>query len=836
MMELLTGDPVYCPDKSPPGLVDRVCKALEAGTLKGAVDRSAHWIKSSAKAYAKLARACCSASPDARPSLKEVANRVTEIQDIGRPHNREVPARAGAGAGASTGGSGATNSLLVELSDEAAGQDPATDSVAGQGVQLGYDSPSSNPFLHGGAVGGGDGAVMASPSHCPPPTYSELVIDPGGTQLGRVSGLLPGHEKGVEGVREGGGGTLTDPGMAGGGGMQPPGGVVGWAGAGAVAKGLDLLTGRDGSGASGVQNGEVSGAASTGQAGEFWGEVTGVFQKVADGATGAGGVDGVATAGGRGGQGDAVEGQMSAMRSDSPPLPPREELVSKTHRSSLADYAVGLPELLFAVKRGGVLSSNPRLMCLCHRGQPDSLPSLSSSLSSGGDTGARLRTRGAQAQGFVSVLDLWHRGRTVRYPAAAKTAAISPNRTETVIAVYGRGALQVFSLLKGSKIREQLVPSALCLWRWLSTTGLALVTAELVLYWNTAGRPTAGGVGKSGEVAGGGTAMEVTAGGGDPSQAATARLCCPTPAFKRRHTRAKPRPDGGPPPPQREYEYHASVDGKWGMLCVAVAPVAPAGRRDGLLGGGSNGSSGGVVGGGAAGEWGSCVRVDLYSFERRETFSFDALGAALVTMPGSSPPTNLLAMVVRNDMGLPELRVLDLDRSLAQAEGEEAMRALVEREEGWLLVTTHVIAEKDICPAEAHRVVESLPDSGEVAGVTGGGLGSAEGPVVSPLVFLRQWTANTNVLFTVGCHGLLLLLDVVTGAELGKMQPIPGRVVEVAVDPHMGDLVVVSAAGGGGVHRVTVNAAGLREQVELEHSDPELAARVSAPTGYQKAR
>lgn len=95
---------------------------------------------------------------------------------------------------------------------------------------------------------------------------------------------------------------------------------------------------------------------------------------------------------------------------------------------------------------------------------------------------------------------------------------------------------------------------------------------------------------------------------------------------------------------------------------------------------------------------------------------------------------------------------------------------------------------------------------------------------------------NTNVLFLVGCHGLLLLLDVLTGVELARVQACVPPVIEAEVDADVGDLVVVSTADGGGIHRLTVRAAALRESVEYDHNDPEMATRVSALTGYTSMR
>lgn len=334
-----------------------------------------------------------------------------------------------------------------------------------------------------------------------------------------------------------------------------------------------------------------------------------------------------------------------------------------------------------------------------------------------------------------------------------------------------------------------------------------------MFYWSVSENPAGGSPGNDG--AGG-----VQGGSGDVAtqeRDAAARLRRPRQAFARRRTLTAPERL------HRVYDYQASADGRWGMLLCAVVDADENEFESGGVGNGyRSNSSSGIEGGGGP------VKVDLYSFERAETFEFDALGAALMTMPSSNPPLNILALVVRGDEGAAELRVLDLDRSLAQAEGPEALHRLSTHGEGWLIATTHVIADEDLRGSSAYGVV----DGGE-----GGGGGRAAAPtMVSPPVFLRQWTENTNVLFLLGCHGLLLLLDVMTGAELARAQPCVPPVVEAEVDADVGDLVVVSTADGGGIHRLTVHAAALRESVEYDHKDPEMATRVSALTGYGGVR
>lgn len=124
--------------------------------------------------------------------------------------------------------------------------------------------------------------------------------------------------------------------------------------------------------------------------------------------------------------------------------------------------------MLRAAKGGGVLSSNPRLLCVCNEPTVGSSSSSSSSPEAGGADGSG-SGGGAGAQqesaGHVSVLDLWHRGRTVRYPVAADRAAMSPNQSESIVAVLGGGSLHVFSIPRRCRLQEQAVATDLCMWK-----------------------------------------------------------------------------------------------------------------------------------------------------------------------------------------------------------------------------------------------------------------------------------------------------------------------------------------------------------------------------------
>lgn len=354
------------------------------------------------------------------------------------------------------------------------------------------------------------------------------------------------------------------------------------------------------------------------------------------------------------------------------------------------------------------------------------------------------------------------------------------------------------------------------------------MTDSAVFYWSVSESPTGGNSpdrddsGRGGSTGGGsGSGLDRDLSGGDAQERdAAARWRRPRQAFARRRTLTRP------DTLHRVYDYQASADGRWGLLLCAVVNDDWGGGVGGGVGNGYGSHSSGIAGGGGP------VKVDLHSFERGTTFEFEVLGAALMTMPGSSPPLNLLGLVVRGEGGATELRVLDLDRSLTQAEEGEDLKRLAELGEGWLIATTHVIADEDLRGSSSCRVVNIEEDGEGEGGRERGG----EAPLVSPPVFLRQWTENTNVIFVVGCHGLLLVLDVVTGAELTRARACAPPLVEAEVDPDVGDLVVVSTADGGGVHRLGVRAAALRESVEYDHKDPEMATRVSALTGYGGVR
>lgn len=163
-----------------------------------------------------------------------------------------------------------------------------------------------------------------------------------------------------------------------------------------------------------------------------------------------------------------VGGVMSGLKIGSS----KNGAISCTRSTSLAEYGVRLPGVLQAARGGGVLSSNPRLLCVCCEDE-SSQAAAAGGIGAGAAAGAETSSTPppvdvAEGSGHVSVLDLWHRGRTVRYPVAADRAAMSPNQSESVIAVLGGGSLHVFSIPRRCRLQEQAVATDLCMWRWVA--------------------------------------------------------------------------------------------------------------------------------------------------------------------------------------------------------------------------------------------------------------------------------------------------------------------------------------------------------------------------------
>ncbi|KAG5176796.1 hypothetical protein JKP88DRAFT_265326 [Tribonema minus] len=297
-----------------------------------------------------------------------------------------------------------------------------------------------------------------------------------------------------------------------------------------------------------------------------------------------------------------------------------------------------------AHRRGGLLlASNPRLLCLCCREDP-----------SGGNGGAP----------GVAILDLWQQGRTVFFPTSTKplAAAISPFRGETYVCVQTGTALQVnaataaisalkevhslprqcviaelalddaalrdggallprvYSLPRQCVIAELALDDAalrdggaLLRWRWLGPGVLVLIAEQGVYYWPALAK---GAAAAAAPQRGFSRTTEVR-----PSAAAVT-------------SRSHRLSHGSPLLPlllqslglARVAGYDCSADGKWAVLSALHADGSGA------------------------------VALDVRCFPARATFAMPALGAALLVMPGSSPPVNLLALVVQNEMGQPELR------------------------------------------------------------------------------------------------------------------------------------------------------------------------------------
>lgn len=162
---------------------------------------------------------------------------------------------------------------------------------------------------------------------------------------------------------------------------------------------------------------------------------------------------------------------QKATRQRHPPLGPgsiRNDSISCTRSTSLSEYSVDLAGVLRAAMGGGVLSSNARLLCVCCAGPAPEMVNAEAGGVSNATTLKGCDSADACAQqdvGHVSVLDLWHRGRTVRYPTAADRAAMSPNQSESVIAVHGGGSLHVFSIPRRCRLQELAVATELCMWR-----------------------------------------------------------------------------------------------------------------------------------------------------------------------------------------------------------------------------------------------------------------------------------------------------------------------------------------------------------------------------------
>eukprot|EP00611_Tribonema_gayanum_P011984 TRINITY_DN2243_c1_g2_i4.p1 TRINITY_DN2243_c1_g2~~TRINITY_DN2243_c1_g2_i4.p1 ORF type:complete len:489 (-),score=199.12 TRINITY_DN2243_c1_g2_i4:1606-2943(-) len=360
----------------------------------------------------------------------------------------------------------------------------------------------------------------------------------------------------------------------------------------------------------------------------------------------------------------------------------------------------------------------------------------------------------------VAILDLWQQGRTVFFPTSTKplAAAISPFRGETYVCVQTGAALQVHSLPRQCVIAELALDDA------------ALRDGGALLRWRWLGP----GV------------LVLIAEQGVYYWPALAKGAAAAAAPQRGFARTTESLGLA-----RVAGYDCSADGKWAVLSALHADGSGA------------------------------VALDVRCFPARATFAMPALGAALLVMPGSSPPVNLLALVVQNEMGQPELRVMDLDGSIgdmATTGDVEGLARLRRGEKGaWVLLANHCICEPS---ADGAQQASS---------------GQQDPVLASPSFMLRQWPRNPHVLCVVARDGVLRLFDVHTCARLHCCRVASGPVLEAEVDAEQGDLLLlvgpsangVSVTAGCEVVRVAIVAPKLHDWVELTLGEPELASRAA---------
>ncbi len=398
-------------------------------------------------------RSCCAEAPGTRPTLREVSEKIKTIQETGVKNSGEgattAAAAAAAGAAAVTSLTGYHSAAMAGTSQPSSIQRAPSDDLLGLFDNVQNSSSSSSTRGASAANGAAksaqhrhntpsgrpspprpppppppsDTAIQTSSPTRPalparPPPYHEALAAQGGPLL-EIDGDGGRVEEKVSDGAQSGTGELVDLG-------QDFDRQVG----GGVGGGI-------GNNAAGHAMGTAATAAAAGE--EWWAQSAAV--KPDSQAAGPAAGSNLATGGGMM-IGSSNNGSISCTRS-----------------TSLAEYWAGLPGVLRAAKGGGVLSSNPRLLCV----------SNDSTTGAGAGGGSSPEAGGAQQQqesgGHVSVLDLWHNGRTVRYPVAADRAAMSPNQSESVIAVLGGGSLHVFSIPRRCRLQEQAVATDLCMWR-----------------------------------------------------------------------------------------------------------------------------------------------------------------------------------------------------------------------------------------------------------------------------------------------------------------------------------------------------------------------------------
>lgn len=425
------------------------------------------------------ARSCCAEDPGTRPTLREVSEKVKAIQETGQKNSGDGAAAAAAAAASlgSTSHSAATASTAAALSQESSIHRAPSDDLLGlfdnvqssRSINANANGAARNRVVVGGGGGGvgtsgngpssraaGSGAGTAAksaqdrhrhatptrrPSPPPPPPYDTAIHSSSPTRPPPLPARPPPYHEALAAQESG-------P-------LLPIDGDGGDDGTGKATAGAQSGTGelvdlgedfsRQLSGAGGAAGGmnHAGHAPAVATAGQEWWAPSSAVKPHLEAARGMNpaGMGPSLGGGGGGGSGRRLN-DLGRNTSGS---------ISCTRSTSLAEYGAGLPGVLRAAKGGGVLSSNPRLLCVCNDGTAGA---LGSSFSAEQDSA-----------GHVSVLDLWHRGRTVRYPVAADRAAMSPNQSESVVAVLGGGSLHVFSIPRRCRLQEQAVATDLCMWR-----------------------------------------------------------------------------------------------------------------------------------------------------------------------------------------------------------------------------------------------------------------------------------------------------------------------------------------------------------------------------------
>lgn len=381
---------------------------------------------------------CCAENPNARPTLREVLDKVGAIQESGQKHDES----RGGGAGAAPSAEPTQSVDLLQLFDPV------------------HNANSSSSNKANGRNGGA--ATVEAPASTggpPPPPYDTAIQELPIAATASTGSEPPPYLEAVAAVGQlvslESGGSVRDSNNASPSSMVSPDTRV--SAGGRTEELIELTPAYGDAGSASVAGGhgqqyhqqrEHGAAAGAAVGAKAWWETPATVVPAAAAAT----------------QGVAAQRH--------PPMGGglvRNDSISCTRSTSLSEYGVDLPGVLRAAMGGGVLSSNARLLCVCCAGLP---PEMVNGEARGAGNATTLKGTVAAADagthqdaGHVSVLDLWHRGRTVRYPAAADRAAMSPNQSESVIAVHGGGSLHVFSIPRRCRLQELAVATELCMWR-----------------------------------------------------------------------------------------------------------------------------------------------------------------------------------------------------------------------------------------------------------------------------------------------------------------------------------------------------------------------------------